>query len=154
MSERSPSIPERLRAARRILFGRGDNAIVCSFCGEDRHGDVRNIVTGPGVAICGKCAQIAGEWCAVASLKPEAGNEIDTFPIFEHPVSLLPSFRADIAEEMERCASALSCKLHGWGYGRGYGELYDALSVFVERPKGTNTAIFRETFIRMLLSRR
>ncbi|MDW9620220.1 ClpX C4-type zinc finger protein [Sinorhizobium meliloti] len=151
MSEFSPSISERLRAARRILFGRGDNAIVCSFCGEDRHSDARNIVTGPGVAVCGKCAQIASDWCALASLRPEDGNEIDTFPIFEHPASLIPSFRAHIAQELERCAGELSCRLIGWGYGCGYGELHDSVSIFVEMPKGRNIALFRETFIRSFL---
>ncbi|WP_037456501.1 ClpX C4-type zinc finger protein [Sinorhizobium fredii] len=100
MSELRLSIAGRLRAARRILFGRGDNAIVCSFCGEDRHGGARNIVTGPDVAICGKCAQTASDWCALASLKPQDGNEIDTFPIFKLPASLLPSFRAHIAQEL------------------------------------------------------
>jgi hypothetical protein len=147
----SPSISERLRAARRILFARGDDAIICSFCGENRHGDVRNIVAGPGVAICGKCAQTANDWCAVASLTPEDGNEIDTFPIFEHPASLLPSFRAHVAQELERCANELSCRLIGWGYGCGYGELYDSMSVFVEMPKGRNTTVFRDTFITLFV---
>ncbi|OWK22783.1 hypothetical protein AJ87_45540 [Rhizobium yanglingense] len=49
--------------------------------------------------------------------------------------------------ELERCANELSCRLITWGYGCGYGELYDAMSVFVERPKGRNTEVSRETFV-------
>jgi hypothetical protein len=147
----NPSVSQRLRAALRVIFGTGDDAVICSFCGDDRHSAGGNIVTGPGVAICSRCAQIAGDWCFTGSVTPDEGNEIDTFLIFEHPAKVLPSFRSQIGEEMERCARELSCELVSWGYSCGYGELSDSISVFVERSKETNSAVLRETFIRMFV---
>lgn len=142
---------QRLRAIFRMLFGRGDDAVVCSFCGDDRHSERRIIVAGPGVAICSKCVQIASDWCFTGLVTPDEGKEIDTFLMFEHPTSLLPDFRAQIAEAIERCASELSCTLVGWSYACGYGEFSDSISVFIERSKTTNPAVLRETFIQMFL---
>jgi ribosomal protein L37AE/L43A len=58
----SPSIQDRLRAARRMVFRRGDDGVCCSFCGKDRHDGVNCIVKGPGIAICEACAQIVTDF--------------------------------------------------------------------------------------------
>ncbi len=45
----------RLKGAWSLLFGRGDNATVCSFCGQSRHA-VEQLIAGPGAtSICNRC---------------------------------------------------------------------------------------------------
>jgi hypothetical protein len=146
----SPSFGERVRGALRLLKGRGDDAVVCSFCGEDRHANVGNIVSGPGVAICGACVDIAMNWKTLASAKPDEGKELDSFPLFEHPASLLPESRATLNDLIEDCAAELSSSLIGWSYARGYGDFTDGISVFVQRPQGANGQVYQQTFTRML----
>ncbi|WP_409455664.1 ClpX C4-type zinc finger protein [Paracoccus sp. (in: a-proteobacteria)] len=52
------SLRERVQAACRLLLGRGDNGVICSFCGRSRISG-ETIVAGPGVAICGSCSYLA-----------------------------------------------------------------------------------------------
>ena len=58
----SPPLKDRLRAARRMVFRRGDDGVCCSFCGKDRNDGVNCIVKGPGIAICEACAQIVTDF--------------------------------------------------------------------------------------------
>jgi hypothetical protein len=58
----SPPWRDRWRAARTILFRRGDDGVFCSFCGKNRHDGVNCIVKGPAIAICEACAQIVTDF--------------------------------------------------------------------------------------------
>lgn len=147
----SPTWIGRIRSARSILFGRGDDAFVCSFCGKDRH-EAGNIVAGPGVAICSWCANLALEFSNAASVTADDGKVIDSFYIVEHPFCVLPGFRGEIDGEMAKCARELNCTLVSWAYSCGYGVFSDSLLVRIERPRTTNLDVLRETFIKMLLS--
>ncbi len=146
----NPSFGERVRGALRLLKGRQDDAVICSFCGADRHAGAGNIVGGPGVAICAECIDIAMGWKTLASARAAEGMELDTFPLFADPGCLLPRTRAVLNDLIEDCATDLSSTLIGWSYARGYGDFTDGISVFVQRPAGVNAAVYRETFVRML----
>jgi ClpX C4-type zinc finger len=65
----NPSVTTRFKAAARLLFRRGDDGIVCSFCGRSRW-KTGKIVAGPGVAICEDCAMIAATVGYANSLGP------------------------------------------------------------------------------------
>lgn len=124
-----PAFSQRLRSARRILFGRATNATICSFCGEDRF-QTQYIVAGPGVAICGSCAQGTLEVIAAQSGKPVPDGMRDFFVlVMVHPASLLPARRATLAADLSRAAEALDCELLGWSYSVGSKEDGDYLGV-------------------------
>lgn len=51
----------RWRGAWRLLTGRGDEAVVCSFCGLGRQ-HVEQVIAGPGAtSICNRCVFVCGE---------------------------------------------------------------------------------------------
>lgn len=148
----APTFSERIRSARTILFGKGDDAVVCSFCGKDRH-ETGDIVTGPGVAICNQCAGIAQNWVFSNSLGAATeGKTFDTFLVLEQAASVIPEARAAIPGELSHCAAELSCDLICWSYFCGNGRMGDGLSVHIQAPATANITILRETFSRMYLS--
>ncbi|MDR6818318.1 hypothetical protein J2X76_003495 [Neorhizobium sp. 2083] len=53
--------PTRLKGALSLLFGRGDDEAVCSFCGENRR-SVEMIIAGPAAtAICNRCVIVCNQ---------------------------------------------------------------------------------------------
>ncbi len=146
------SIKDRLLAARRVLFGQGDNAVICSFCGKSRQDGVGNIIAGPGVAICASCARIAMDWDLTDNFPKITGTTIDTFSIFyQHQACLLPQHRRQIDDELHWCAGELNAELIGWNYGWAKGDFVDGLTVYVRTRDNMNIAIFRETFTQTYL---
>ncbi|MBP1878604.1 hypothetical protein G6L37_25110 [Agrobacterium rubi] len=146
------SIKDRLHAARRVLFGRSDNAVICSFCGKSRQDGVGNIVAGPRVAICASCARIALDWNLTSYFQDITGTTIDTFSIFyQHQACLLSQHRSQIDEELQWCAGAFDAELMGWNYGWAKGDFVDGLTVYVRIRNDVNIAIFRETFTQTYL---
>lgn len=147
----SPTLSERLRATRRILFGRGDDAVACSFCGRDRLGG-SDIVAGPGVAICGSCAHVALEYISAqqaGAALPEGTSETGVI-VMESPACLLPDFQATIAEDLTVAAASLSCAVRGWSYACG-AEAGDHLSVRLARPAHVSAEDLTERFIAAFL---
>jgi hypothetical protein len=146
------SFKERFHAARRVLLGRGDNAVICSFCGKSRHDGVGNIIAGPGVAICASCAQTAVSWNLTTYFQDVSGTQIDTFQIFyQHQACLLSENRRRIDDELNRCAEELNAELMGWTYGWAKGDFVDGLAVYLRIGSSVNIAVFRETFTQSYL---
>lgn len=111
-----PGVKARLRGAGRILFGRLDDAEVCSFCARERHGG-ESIVAGPGVAICGACAHFALSsilWQSDAS-PPEGMAEFGAM-VLDAPACLLRERRASIERDLLAAAERASCRVLGWSY--------------------------------------
>lgn len=107
---------DRLRAARRILFGRGDDAVACSFCGRDRL-QTTTIICGPGVAICGACAAMALEFAGEQGLaETPPGMAAVGLMLIEVPACLLPQRRATLAADLAAAAAPAQCRLLGWAY--------------------------------------
>ncbi len=139
-----------LRGAGTALLGRGDDAVVCSFCGKDRHETGCDIVAGPGVSICEACASLAVGYAHSLKLGavPE-GRTGDVVAMFDHPATLLPPHRVSLNGDLARCASELSCELVSWGYFCGEGRVGDGLSVHIHAPAGANLPLLRESFRRL-----
>lgn len=144
------TLAERLKTARTVLLGRGDDALVCSFCGKNRH-EVGYLVRGPGANICSWCTSIAHLFIVNAELTPAPDKAIETFLVIEEPAKLLPVFQASLGPVLSQCAHELHCKLMTWSYSDGGEVMSDSLSVTVEIDRGTNLSVFRETFNRMTL---
>lgn len=110
------TIRERIAGALRMLLGRGDDALACSFCGRSAASG-ETIVAGPAVAICAPCAYVALD--AVASRGDDPPHpslsEISVMPLLE-PVCLLPARRATLAADLADAAAGASCRLLGWSY--------------------------------------
>lgn len=146
------SFKARVQAARRVLFGQGDNAVICSFCGKSRQDGVGNIIAGPGVAICASCARIAMDWDLTDNFPKITGTTIDTFSIFyQHQACLLPHHRRLIDDELQWCAGELNAELIGWNYGWAKGDFVDGLTVYVRTRENVNITVFRETFTQTYL---
>ena len=156
---KSPGWRERLRSARQLLrgagvtlLGRGDDAVVCSFCGKDRHVTGCDIVAGPGVAICESCASLAVSYAHSQKLGPvPEGRTGDVVAMFEFPATLLPPHRVSLDDDLASCAGELSCELISWGYFCGEGRVGDGLSVHIHAPAGANLPLLRESFRRFYL---
>lgn len=110
------SVRERLQAAVRVLFARGDNGTICSFCGRSPIlGET--IVAGPGVAICASCAYLALDFVAVRGdgAIPNGLFEVGLMPLLE-PICLLPSGRMTLEADLTAAAQGVPCQLMGWSY--------------------------------------
>jgi ribosomal protein L37AE/L43A len=121
MSKILPKPTERLRAAFRILTKRGDDAIVCSFCGSGRH-DRSHIIAGPGVSICWDCARIAANCAYDSTMQPVTGERgwITIAPILAPGEKLTSSRRGSLHETLTQQAVAHGCELLSWHYACGH----------------------------------
>lgn len=110
------NIKERVAGARRMLLGRGDEAVACSFCGRSAASG-ETIVAGPGVAICATCAYLALDFVARRDDDPLPPplSEISVMPLLE-PACLLPARRATLAADLAEAAAGTPCRLLGWSY--------------------------------------
>jgi hypothetical protein len=148
--DRLRNASQLLRGARITLFGQGDDAVVCSFCGKDRHETGCDIVAGPGVAICESCASLAVGYAHSQKLGAVPEGRIgDVVAMFDCPATLLPPHRVSLNGDLARCANELSCELVSWGYFCGEGRVGDGLSVHIHAPAGANLPLLRESFRRL-----
>lgn len=112
----APGLGQRLRAARQIVFGREDGAVCCSFCARDLF-QAPTIIVGPGVAICGDCAQMALASMGGGRITQTPAGMIETgLMIFDDPACLLPAHRAALQGDLSRIADELGCRLLSWIY--------------------------------------
>jgi hypothetical protein len=148
--DRLRNASQLLRGARITLFGQGDDAVVCSFCGKDRHETGCDIVAAPGVAICESCASLAVGYAHSQKLGAVPEGRIgDVVAMFDCPATLLPPHRVSLNGDLARCANELSCELVSWGYFCGEGRVGDGLSVHIHAPAGANLPLLRESFRRL-----
>lgn len=147
----APTVSERLRAARRMLFGRGDDAVACSFCGRDRLGG-SDIVAGPRVAICGACAHTALEaiWAQSAQRSPPGTWALDVI-VSIAPICLVPAARADLPAHLARTAGEFGCTVLGWSLTSGTREDGDYLYVRLARPDDETSPNLHESFLDAVL---
>ena len=147
-----PTVSDRLRAARRILFGQGVDAVVCSFCGRDRLGG-SDIVAGPGVAICGSCAHAAlvSIWTQ-ASPPPSDGTRALDVVVSIAPICLLPVSRASLPDDLSRIAAEMGCRVLGWSLTSGTREDGDYLFVRLARPDDETSPNLHEAYAAAVLS--
>ncbi|MES5099264.1 ClpX C4-type zinc finger protein [Agrobacterium sp. BA1120] len=146
------SIKDRLLAARRVLFGQGDNAVICSFCGKSRQDGVGNIIAGPGVAICASCSHIASHLNIIEDFSEVEGTLVHVLSIFfDHQACLLPERRSRMHAELLECASELDAKIVGWTYGWAENDFGDVLMVYARVRRDVNLAIFQDTFTEFFL---
>lgn len=107
---------ERIRGAARMLFGRGDNAIACSFCGRGKHAG-ETIVYGPGVAICAGCAHFALHVVTAGTdAQARAVEQVIGVTVHDVPASLLPACRATLEADLVAAAACVQGRLLGWSY--------------------------------------
>ena len=141
-----PSLRERLRAARWMLFGRGDDAVVCSFCGADRSKRHR-IVAGPGVAICDDCVNVA-EWSVARHPfgQPPPGMRYETVGLIEPGTQLDAGAQGKIAQVLPTIVRAAGCELYSWGYLTGPAKSDDWLIAELVMPQ----TLDREEIVRVL----
>lgn len=107
---------ERIRGAARMLFGRGDDAFACSFCGRGKHAG-ETIVCGPGVAICAGCAHLALHAVTSATdAQTRTGEKGVGVLVHDVPASLLPAYRATLEADLAAAAVCVQGRLLGWSY--------------------------------------
>ncbi|MFD2441219.1 ClpX C4-type zinc finger protein [Paracoccus kondratievae] len=139
------TLRERVQGACRLLFGRGDNALICSFCGRSRISG-ETVVAGPGVAICGSCSFLALDSIEGQTASSEIKDLTQTgvMPLLE-PMCLLPALRERLAEDLSAAAASVHCDLVGWSYHCS-SSTGDYLSVRLSRPKELPGDLLHEQF--------
>lgn len=127
----------RLRAATRLVLARGDDAVVCSFCGRDRR-QVARLVCGPGVAICDECARVVVDFAAASGqVPPGAGRQLLTVtPVLDPGERLTTEQQVRLPEVLTQCAAIADGRLAGWSY-RVSPEVGDHLTFDVSYPAET-----------------
>jgi hypothetical protein len=143
---------QRVKGAARILFGRGDNATCCSFCGKAKLSG-ETIIAGPGVAICGSCAHLSLNMILLRDDAPAPQGSVMTevMPLAE-PSCLLPSCRETLEADLAAAAHAVSAVLLGWSYTRSAGGS-DYLSVRVGHAGSESGETISARFIAAFLQR-
>jgi ribosomal protein L37AE/L43A len=123
-----PRPTERLRAAFRLLTKRGDDAVVCSFCGQGRD-KLSHIIAGPGVAICWDCARIATDIAYDSVMDPATTGKtrFTVSPILEPGEKLKAPQRNALHDILTQQAAGHNCELLTWHYICGYQAIGDYL---------------------------
>jgi hypothetical protein len=141
MSESSmnPGMSTRLKAAMRLLLRRGDDGIVCSFCGRSRW-KTGKIVAGPGVAICEDCAMIAATIGYADSLGPvPEGKCLVSVPsILNQAEKLAKEQFRDLEEIISKAATHHSATVVTFLFRLSAPEAADYLSLDVMCDEGTD----------------
>jgi hypothetical protein len=134
-------IRARIAGAWSLLTGRGDNAVVCSFCGSDRH-RVEYVITGPGTtAICNRCVFLCNGILLERSGRPGFARHADgdhvrtTMLSLSHDNPLLaPVERATLEQLLLILVATLpDSRLVGWHYAHAENR-FDLLSVEIAAP--------------------
>lgn len=131
----APRLSERFSGAFRILTRRGDDAVVCSFCGSGRHGR-SYIIAGPGVSICWDCSRIASDIAYESAMRPVTGEKgwVTVAPILQPGEKLQAADRSLLHETLTQQAASHGCELLSWHSDCGHVVAGDYLGFNVTRP--------------------
>lgn len=145
MSNIKPGLKDRVSGAFRLLLRRGDDQMVCSFCGKDRW-KVQSIVAGPGVAICGGCASIAYDFSYQAAYgqPPNGTRRIMISPTAEIGERIPMDGRGRIHELVAETATRQACELHSVSISLRPLPLGDHVAFDVIAPAETDVDQLRE----------
>lgn len=128
----------RLKGALSLLFGRGDNGTVCSFCASNRRA-VEMIIAGPAVtAICNRCVMLCNEVLLENSdiqqfrRHAEKPHEHTLGLILHHEEALLGEpERIALDPMLHRLVATLpETRLAGWSFSHAQ-DRFDMLTIFV-----------------------
>lgn len=145
-------ISTRIAGAWSRLTGRSVDAVVCSFCGSDRH-RVEQIIAGPGAtAICNRCVFLCNGILLEYSGRPGFARQADgdhvrttTLSLSHDDPLLAPVERATLEQLLLALVAALpDCKLVGWQYAHGENR-FDLLSIEVAAPADVATPQLQAT---------
>lgn len=134
-------ISTRIAGAWSLLTGRGVDAVVCSFCGSDRH-RVEQIIAGPGAtAICNRCVFLCNGVLLEHSGRPGFARHADgdhvrtTMLSLSHDDPLLaPVERATLEQLLLTLVATLpDSRLVGWQYAHGENR-FDLLTIEIAAP--------------------
>lgn len=141
----------RWRGAWRLLAGRGDGAVTCSFCGQGSR-DVERVIAGPGAtAICNRCIFLCNEFLLEHSgdhrFAPHAEGE------HENTIGIElghDEFTLDTAERvalepllLALVATLPASRLLGWRYMHGK-DRFDLLTIDIVTTSGVAPDQLRE----------
>src|SRR5262249_790406 len=124
-----------------LLTGRGPDAVVCSFCGSDRH-RVEQLISGPGAtAICNRCVFLCNGVLLEHSGRPGYARHADGDHVRTTPLSLshvnpllAPVERTALEQLLLILVAALpDSRLVGWQYAHGENR-FDLLSIEIAAP--------------------
>ncbi|MDH7796261.1 MULTISPECIES: ClpX C4-type zinc finger protein [unclassified Beijerinckia] len=133
----------RLSGAWSLLTGRGDDAAVCSFCGQSRF-QVEQVIAGPGAtAICNRCVFICNQVLLEHAGPPGFRRQADgphgrTISIsLSHSEPILDTVERVALEALLRAliAALPDSRLVGWSYLHGQ-DRFDLLTVEIETTSG------------------
>jgi ribosomal protein L37AE/L43A len=141
-----PKPTARLRGAFRMLTKRGDDAVVCSFCGSGRY-DRSHIVAGPGVSICWDCARIATNIAYDATMHPVTSEKgsITIAPVLAPGEKLTPAHRSLLHETLTQQAADHACELLTWHFFCGHQVAGDYLGFNVTSAYDVEPDQFQQT---------
>lgn len=131
----------RVAGAWSLLTGRGVDAVVCSFCGSDRH-RVEQLIAGPGAtAICNRCVFLCNGILLEHSGRPGFARRADgehvrtiTIPLGHDNPLLAPVERATLEQLLLVLVATLpDSRLVGWQYAHGE-DRFDLLSIEIAAP--------------------
>jgi hypothetical protein len=137
------NFPTRLKGALSLLFGRGDDGAVCSFCGENRR-TVEMIIAGPAAtAICNRCIFVCNQVMLENSGPPgfrrhaEKDHEKTIAIPLAHDEVLLGAPERIALEQMLHVlvASLPQSRLIGWSYMHSE-DRFDLLTVEILTTSG------------------
>ncbi|CDZ25612.1 ClpX C4-type zinc finger protein [Neorhizobium galegae] len=138
--------PTRLKGALSLLFGRGDDAAVCSFCGENRR-TVEMIIAGPAAtAICNRCVFVCNQVLLENSGPPgfrrhaeQAHENTIAIPLAHDEVLLGAPERVALEQMLHVLVESLpQSRLIGWSYMHSQ-DRFDLLTVEILTTSGMPT---------------
>lgn len=148
------SIRKRLKAAFRILFGKGDEGVCCSFCGKSRHA-TNWIVAGPGVAICGDCANIAVDvtYFHIAPPVKEGFKPFVVGPMVEQTRARNLAIYDHVRGWLDETAAGMSARVICWHARCGNSNVDDYISAAIAVETNVDTQAFDAEFKRRFKKR-
>ncbi|RDJ21828.1 hypothetical protein DWF00_26170 [Bosea caraganae] len=135
------NLTTRFAGAWSLLTGRANEAVVCSFCGQDRR-MAEALIAGPGAtAICNRCIFICNAVLLENSGLDGFARRADPphrqtrmIQLAHDDVILAPIERAALEPFLLALVATLpGCKLMGWQYSHGEGR-FDLLTIEIEAP--------------------
>jgi|GEM_PF-5876340 len=135
--------PTRLKGALSLLFGRGDDGAVCSFCGENRR-TVEMIIAGPAAtAICNRCVivctQVMLEHQGPPGFRRRAEKDHEktiAIPLAHDEVLLGAPERVALEQMLHVLVESLpQSRLIGWSYMHSQ-DRFDLLTVEILTTSG------------------
>ena len=137
----------RLKGAISLVFGRGENGTVCSFCGQNRHA-VELIVAGPATAaICNRCIMVCSQVMMENSGHPDFQRHAEkdheqtiVIQLSHDELTLKCAERTALEQMLHVLAGSLpQSRLVGWSYMHAE-DRFDLLTIEVVTASGMATA--------------